>query len=189
LMAVFPQVTLWRADFNPRFSLIGLLAYKNRSRLSPWQATRGVASGGTQAQASHPLLTYYVGNLTAAPDIIGHGVLNTDDRPAIGFLAPVLERERAVRRLGALVGVEWIRLVNRLATTVPPRRDPYLQDIPVAVRDLRLAGLNRHRATVLKARGQNKAAASALAAAEQIEQQAAAVASHVADANKRGIGE
>jgi len=90
-LAVFPHASLWRDDFyadRPVVALVGSrepLAAPRPRALPPW--------------SRDPLLTtprglgmLWMGDLAAAPGLVGPGPLNTDDRPRLEFLAPRLTR-------------------------------------------------------------------------------------------------
>ncbi len=96
-LSVFPQTSLWRADFYPNRPVVGLIG-----QLGPRQVDLervGERLGGLPDWGRDPLLAtprgvemLYAGDLAAATNLFGHAPLNTDDRPLLEFMAPRLTR-------------------------------------------------------------------------------------------------
>jgi spermidine synthase len=96
-LAVFPRVTVWRNDFypdRPVLALVGQLAPRpldidavtgRLARLPEWARDPLLAT-------PRGLVMLYVGDLSAGPDLLASGPLNTDDLPLIEFGAPRLTR-------------------------------------------------------------------------------------------------
>ena len=96
-LAVFPRVSLWRDDFYPDRPVVALVG--GRGHTGPDLAGVGARLAALPDWARDPLLAtpqglamLYLGELSALPDVIPPGPLNSDDRPLIEFLAPRLTR-------------------------------------------------------------------------------------------------
>ncbi len=99
-LAVFPQVSLWRADFYSALPVVGLVG---QLKAGPLDLTRirervlHLPDWSKDALLTTPrgLSMLYAGNLRAVADFFRAAPLNTDDRPLIEFLAPRLTRVAA----------------------------------------------------------------------------------------------
>jgi spermidine synthase len=99
-LSVFPQTSLWRADFYPNRPVVGLIG-----QLGPRQVDLervGQRLGRLPDWSRDPLLAaprgvemLYAGDLAAAADLFQRAPLNTDDRPLLEFMAPRLTRINA----------------------------------------------------------------------------------------------
>ena len=99
-LSVFPQASLWRADFYPNRPVLGLVGqsgtrgvelarvHDRLSRLPEWSRDPLLAS-------PRGLAMLYVGDLSGAADLFAPAPLNTDDHPLIEFMAPRLTRMNA----------------------------------------------------------------------------------------------
>ena len=163
MLEVFPQVTLWRGNFEPERPVVALVgtdagaldaeAFRRRARqtLSP----NGELGGELGALAG----LLYAGNLTAQFDLFRAYPVNTDDRPVIEFLSPVQQREFIARRTPRLVGRELDKLYERLIQEVPPDADPYLAGLRAEERKAVGAGLALYRYRLEKQAGDQGSAA------------------------------
>jgi spermidine synthase len=100
LLAVFPQVSLWRDDFYPNRPVVGLVGQfaprlldlerlrQRLLRLPAW-------SRDSLFAAPQGLIMLYAGDLTSVADLFTKAPINRDDRPLIEFLAPRLTRVTA----------------------------------------------------------------------------------------------
>jgi spermidine synthase len=94
---VFPQVSLWRADFYADRPVVGLVGHLTPQRLDLGRVhdrTEALPRATRDAMVGSPraLAMLYAGDLTAASDLFAAAPLNTDDHPIIEFLAPRLTR-------------------------------------------------------------------------------------------------
>jgi spermidine synthase len=163
MMEVFPQVTLWRANFEPERPVVALIgtdagaldaeAFRRRAR----QSLSPNGELGDELGALAGLL--YAGNLTAQSDLFRAYPVNTDNRPFIEFLAPVSQREFLARRTPRLVGQELDKLYERLLREVPPDADPYLAGLRAEERGAVGAGLALYRYRMEKEAGNQSSAA------------------------------
>ena len=151
MLEVFPQVTVWRADFSALKPVIGLIGHQSPGRLSP--------SAQMFAQDKDELLTHYVGDLTAISRRFDEAPLNTDDYPVIEFSAPVSQR---LTRSGVhrwLAGEDLIELMQGLHD----ESSDYLAGISGDLLKLPEAGLHLQRAQWLNYQGKLKGAKKEMA--------------------------
>jgi spermidine synthase len=99
-LSVFPQTSLWRADFYPDRPVVGLIGQLGSRRVDLEQV--GERLGRLPDWSRDPLLAtphgfgmLYAGDLAAATDIFQEARVNTDDRPLLEFMAPRLTRINA----------------------------------------------------------------------------------------------
>ncbi len=113
MLDVFPCVSMWRNDFVPHLSAVGLLAELQcqpfRTELTDfWLASPEL--GGDQV----PLIAHYVTELSAYREAFAQYPLNTDNHPVIEFLAPKLQRQRMAKELLPFNGRQQINLTQQL---------------------------------------------------------------------------
>ena len=130
--AVFPQVTLWRADFSATGASIVLIGQEAGARLSQQVLQRNIVHvlGRESATGDHMAGLFYLGNAIALKDRLATVKLNTDDQRTIEYQAPVLAQEVSAGKNTFVVGQELTRLFTTLATNLPPAQDPYLAGLP-----------------------------------------------------------
>ncbi|MFV2008099.1 MAG: spermidine synthase, partial [Longimicrobiales bacterium] len=134
--SVFPQVTVWRADFSDSRASIALVGQELGARLDQETLLRnsrsvtGAADGAPDSPDEHMATLFYVGNLTAAPGRFSGVALNTDDRRILELRAPVLSQEANAGRETFVVGRELERLFTTIHAAVPLENDPYLSSLP-----------------------------------------------------------
>ena len=159
-LAVFPEVSLWRNDFYPDRPVVGLVG-----RLTPCSIDLdgiGERLAAVPAWSRDPLLAtpqgvamLYLGDLTAARDLIASGPLNTDDRPLIEFIAPRLTRMSATGDkdwfAGEALATFTDALAERSTTDLLPRTD--------AVAAARRAGAALYRYALAARQGDESGAA------------------------------
>jgi len=159
MASVFPQVTLWRADFSPSGPIVALIARADEAPLEHAALARNVAaltSSGADARpvGEHMAGLFYAGNLTRGGAVLRGYPINTDDRPLIEFRAPRTESDTASR----LTGARLARFYDRLLKLVPPERDPLLRALPQREREYVSAGLGFYKYHVFAAAGQRDSA-------------------------------
>ena len=141
LLAVFPQVSVWRADFSALKPVIGLMGHQRRERLSP-DALLFIDNRQT-------LLSHYAGDLTAISRQFDDAPLNTDDYPMIEFSAPISQHltQSGARRW--LAGEDLLVLMQALQEA----HSDYLAALPEALLKLPEAGLHLQRTHWLQYQG------------------------------------
>jgi len=165
MIEAFPQVTLWRGNFQPGAEIAALVGHFDATPIAP--STLDVAFGKTRAVAGathldmHRLLLpineqtiplFYCGNLTLARKLFAHHTLNTDDRPIIEFGTPrSLHSTRDDGKRAHFVANRFAALVDQIQTLVPPTTDPMLATRDDSIRQLPLAGSAFHRAWIAAA--------------------------------------
>jgi spermidine synthase len=167
MLAVFPQVTLWRGDFSTRKPIIGLLGQTRRSPLSPDVLMFSMEAASEKEQRV-PMLAHYIGNLDRLRDRFDAYPLNRDDRPVIEYWAPITQRQQKTNQSAWLTGERLIDLMAEIQAAVPPADDPFLQLLPARLQRLPEAGMLLHRSQVLKRQGRLTAAQEAYARYEAV---------------------
>jgi spermidine synthase len=146
LQVVFPQVTVWRADFSAQRPVIGLLGHKTSQALP--------ASAQLFQNDKEDLLQYYVGDLSSLEHELAEVAINSDDHPHIEFTAPIRQRLIKSGKEQWLVGIELIEVMQKLNNG----QDFYLSQIPDHLQSYPRAGLHRHSAEVFRYEGRLNAA-------------------------------
>ena len=101
MLEVFPQVSLWRGNFQPGAEIAALVGHADARSLAGSeadisQAKREAVAGATHREMQQLLLPinqqtallFYAGNVTRAADEFRHFPLNSDDHPVIEFGLP-----------------------------------------------------------------------------------------------------
>ena len=170
MLSAFPQVSLWRGNFQPGAEIAALVGHAD---LSPLPAStldaesekRLAVEGATYLDMQDLMLPvneqtiplFYGGNLTRAAELFEKYPLNTDDRPVIEFGTPrSLHQPRGADRPQFLES-RFADLVDQLQTRTPPDEDPLLSLRSPASRKLPLAGSAFHRAWIARVRGDEAA--------------------------------
>ena len=130
-MSVFPQVSLWRADFYPNRSVVGLVG---QLRAQPVDLTRiGERLDQLPAWSHDPLLAtsrglamLSAGPLSPVADLFAAAPLNTDDRPLLEFTAPRLTRINAAGDKDWFTGETLAAFYDTLAARTAQMPDPLL---------------------------------------------------------------
>jgi spermidine synthase len=166
MLAVFPQVSLWRGNFQPGAEIAALVGHADPTPLpaSTLDATADKqlavegASHLDMQQLMLPInpetvLLFYGGNLTRAADLFQHYPLNTDDKPVIEFSTPrSLHQPKGADRPHFLE-TRFASLVDKLQARTPPEQDPLLVSRSPASKKLPLAGSAFHRGWIARANG------------------------------------
>jgi spermidine synthase len=171
LLAVFPEVTLWRGDFSSANSLMALVCRTEPGSLDPeavldriWEVEDPClllrdASQGPPRTLS-PFLLAYCGNLGEAPLLVGTGPICTDDRPLIEYLAPITQRRVGAGKASWFLGDELVAFLEELQARVPLDHDLYLADLTPHDRTYPRAGLLVQKGRSLKQAGKTAEAAA-----------------------------
>lgn len=172
MLAVFPEVTLWRADFSPTNPVFALIGTPEARSLDPQILLGRLQEVGDPGLLIRPpllgpLLTVtpfllaYCGNLSQAPGLLGAGPVCTDDRPLIEYLAPVTQRRVGSKKASWFTGLELVTFLEELEARVPPAKDPYLANMSPRLQGYPHAGLLVFRGRALKQAGKTEEAEAA----------------------------
>lgn len=147
MLQVFPRVTLWRGDFVPRWSVVGLLGQIDASPVNQ-EASEVWLRRMEFNYKKVPLLAHYMGNLSSVSALFNNQQLNTDDKPIIEYLAPISERKRIAGQVSVFNGSQLLTFAQQLRTKAPFEQDEYLHALPYKMNSLPEAGLILHKASV-----------------------------------------
>jgi spermidine synthase len=163
---VFPQVVLWRGDFQGGQSIACLLAMNRASSLDPGGIEERLAnlrlSNERVPQDLGVLLAHYCGNIGDAKSLLASSPVSTDSRPYLEFLAPRLERETIAGQEDWLIGGRWAQLQRDLLAESPPREDVYWKNVSQPLSQAPLQGWLYQSANVLRKRGHSASPESLL---------------------------
>ena len=131
-MKVFPQTTLWRADFSGNRTSIALIGQEEGAKLSQEVLTRNIGNVIQQRSDSsnHMVGLFYLGNASTMHEYLADVPINTDDRRTIEFIAPIKTQQVESGAASFMVGKELTALLHTLQKKMPPSEDPYLQNLP-----------------------------------------------------------
>ena len=162
-LAVFPQATLWRADFYPNRPVVGLIGRlapaaidldRVRTRMAELPAWSRDALLGTP----RALAMLYGGDLTAAADLFAAAPLNDDDRPHLEFTAPRLTRISAAGDKDWFTGAALAVFYDAVAARGASASDPLFPASP-ELGDARRAGAALYRYALAATQGDDAEAA------------------------------
>jgi spermidine synthase len=176
---VFPLVTFWRGDFFSRAPVVALIGHRDPAPLDAGALGRRIAEAKAPEHAETPLidfvpaaaslpreparfLLYYIGNLSAAADLVADYPVNSDDRPLIEYRAPITQRRQEAGEASWFTGSELMAFFEVLLRKAPPEHDPYLAALSPAQRSYVGAGLAFHWVQVLAIEGDDVGAREAL---------------------------
>jgi spermidine synthase len=170
MLSVFPQVSLWRGNFQPGAEIAALFGHADATPLpaSALDATndkRLAVEGATHHNMQdlmlpineQTILLFYGGNLTRAADLFEGYPLNTDDRPVIEFGTPRSLHQPAGADRPQFLEARFAGLVDRIQSRTPPDQDPLLSARSASSRRLPLAGSAFHRGWIARVHGDEKA--------------------------------
>jgi spermidine synthase len=173
MMAVFPQVSLWRGNFQPGAEIAALVGHADLTPLPAATLDAEPAKRQAVAGASHldlpklmlpineqTILLFYGGNVTRAADLFAAYPLNTDDRPVIEFGTPRSLHQPAGAGRPHFLETRFCDLVDKLQSRTLPDQDPLLALRSPASRKLPLAGSAYHRAWIALVYGEEKTLAN-----------------------------
>ena len=164
---VFGSCTLWRGDFFGKRPIVALVGHASDAPWDPaatvaaWRRLdeRGAVHLG-EAVASLPLMLY-AGRITQAPE---GARLITDDRPWLGFEAPIAQRARAAGLAGTFGGQALAAHERALLEARPPGDDPWLAQLTEAQRAYVWGGMALYESAALRGRATRAAARKAFEA-------------------------
>ena len=190
MLAVFPQVTLWRGDFFSQGPIVALVGQPKAGKLDPHAIRKRLRQSGPEVHdlplrhfipeidrfsptakvSDQPgrFLVYYCGNLTAAGHLFDLYRVNSDDQPILEYGAPISQRKEASGSVSWFVTDELINFFEKLLETVPPDQDPFLEKFSGTEINFVRAGLNFHRMQVLEITGNREGAERAFEDFRQI---------------------
>ncbi len=169
MLSVFPQVSLWRGNFQPGAEMVALIGHQNNDPVPACALDVERDKQNTVAGATHldmqdlmlpinaqTILLFYCGNLTLAADLFAGYPLNTDDKPIIEFGTPRSLHRTKDQGQPHFVGFKFADLVDKLQSRTPPASDPLLASRSPSSRELPLAGAAFHRGWVARATNDEK---------------------------------
>ena len=142
---------MWRGDFSPNRSIIGLLGHKRQSAIHHTAAALEIPRPEYNG-ATIPLLAHYAGNLAA--ESFSDYPINTDDRPIIEYRAPIVNQNANARLTSYFTGANLIRYLVKNNQAFPYKDDAFLTELPPDIKLMTQAGLHLHRKGVLEWRQQ-----------------------------------
>jgi spermidine synthase len=169
MLAVFPQVSLWRGTFQPGAEIAALMGHADATPLPPCaldgeDAKRRAVEGATYRDMheimlpinEQTVLLFYGGNLTPAADLFEQVPLNTDDMPVIEFGTPRSLHQPAGTGKPQFLEHRFADLVDKLLARTPAEQDPLLALRTPSDRRLPLAGAAFHRGSIAGVHGDDE---------------------------------
>jgi spermidine synthase len=166
MISVFPQVSLWRGNFQPGAEIAALVGHAD---LTPLPAStvdaesdkRQAVDGATHLDIQRlmlpineqTVLLFYGGNLSRAADMFGKYPLNTDDKPVIEFGTPRSLHQPSDSGKPHFLEARFSDLVDKVQKRTPPETDPLLALRTPTSRKLPIAGSAFHRASIASVHG------------------------------------
>ncbi|WP_457611138.1 fused MFS/spermidine synthase [Lutibacter sp.] len=134
--SVFPEVTVWRADFSGKRASIVLLGQEAGSKLNQNILKKNIGNvvGNDKNRlledSNHMAGLFYIGNLKAIQNKLSSVLINNDNLRTIEFNAPILTQRANAGKDSYIVKNELEKLLSTFAENLPPKKDPYLHDLP-----------------------------------------------------------
>lgn len=166
MIGVFPQVSLWRGNFQPGAEIAALVGHADHtplpaSSLDSGNDKRLAVEGATHLDMQElmlpineqTILLFYGGNLTRAADLFNKYPLNTDDKPVIEFSTPRSLHQPSDADRPQFLETRFSSLVDRIQSRTPPDEDPLLVSRSPSCRKLPLAGSAFHRGWIARVHG------------------------------------
>ncbi|MEQ8648819.1 MAG: hypothetical protein RIC06_16635, partial [Cyclobacteriaceae bacterium] len=128
---VFPTTTFWRADFSNDKPSIALIGQRTNARLRNEVLLKNIENvlSDEKSTALHMAGLFYLGNIEAIRTSIQNAPINTDDKRAIEFMAPIATQQANAGKATFLTGPRQAYLYDNLRK-VPSNKDPYLVNMP-----------------------------------------------------------
>ena len=169
----FPQVTAWRGDFEAVQPMLALVGHRDAGPLPPDAplvdlSREAIARLRDGRGDDVPLLSHYLGRISADDRWVAESRLNTEDRPWIEFLAPESHREVRSGNKRWLVGNDLMVRLRGLVDRSGLQQDAYLSGLEPALKRAAYAGFFIHLAAVARENGDDDAASRATARASQL---------------------
>ena len=170
MISVFPQVSLWRGNFQPGAEIAALVGHADlsplpASKLDAEQDKRLAVEGATYLNMQElmlptneeTILYFYGGNITQAADLFAQYPLNTQDRPVIEFGTPRSLHQPTDQGRPQFLETRFANLVDKIQSQTPPDKDPLLSERSPQSRKLPLAGSALHRGGIARIHGDEEA--------------------------------
>jgi spermidine synthase len=139
MLEVFPQVTVWRRGFSPRFPLLALVGQESPAPLDSSAFARRLTRVGASLGTESPLwfmgfpFAAYTGDLSAADELVRQYPVANDDRPLLEYLSPVTHREaRGNAATRVLAWDELAALADGLLSNASLSGDSFLEQLTEA---------------------------------------------------------
>jgi len=166
MISVFPQVSLWRGNFQAGAEIAAIVGHADLTPLPASTVDAGrdkqlAVEGASYLDMQELLLPineqtvllFYGGNLTRAADLFEKYPLNTDDRPVIEFGTPRSLHQPSSEGRPQFLETRFANLVDSIQSRTPPDQDPLLAARTPSSRRLPLAGSAFHRAWIARVHG------------------------------------
>jgi len=166
MLAVFPQVSLWRGNFQPGSEMAALVGHADLTPLAACSldaepSKREAVEGATPSDLfqlmlptnEQTILFFYGGNLSGSKDFFEKYAINTDDRPVMEFGTPLSLHRRADEAKPQFLEKKFADLVDMLLLRTPTEKDPLLVLRTEKSRKLPYAGSAFHRASIAMIHG------------------------------------
>ena len=166
MLSVFPQVSLWRGNFQPGAEIAALVGHADLTPIPACTLDAGhdkrlAVEGATHLNMQElmlpineqTILLFYGGNLTRAADLFEKYPLNTDDRPVIEFGTPRSLHQPAGADRPQFLETRFSNLIDTIQSRTPPDEDPLLASRTPQSRKLPLAGSAFHRGWIARVHG------------------------------------
>ncbi|GAA5480481.1 polyamine aminopropyltransferase [Haloferula helveola] len=163
MIDVFPQVSLWRGNFQPGAEIAAMIGHVDSAPLPACSlhAERDkimAVEGASHLDLQNLMLPinpqtitlFYGGDLSAAADLFSRYPLNTDDRPVIEFGTPRSLHQPADADRPQFLEARFAGIIDQLQQRTPPTGDPFLSSRSPSNRHLPLAGSAFHRAWIAR---------------------------------------
>jgi len=133
--SVFPEVTLWRADFSSSRASIALIGQEKGSQLSEEILKKNIVyiigdTDSSKSETDHMAGLFYLGNLKALKNQLANVSINNDDRRTVEFKTPILTQQANAGQETYIVNSALDDLLSTLAINLPAEQDPYLSELP-----------------------------------------------------------
>ncbi len=166
MISVFPQVSLWRGNFQPGAEIAALVGHADltplpASTLDAESDKRLAVEGATHLDMhslmlpinEQTILFFYGGNLSRAADLFEKYPLNTDDKPVIEFGTPRSLHKPSSSGKPQFLETRFADLVDEVQKRTPAASDPLLALRTPSSQKLPTAGSAFHRAWIASAHG------------------------------------
>ncbi len=163
MTSVFPQVSLWRGNFQAGAEIAALVGHVDltplpASNLDAKHDKQLAVEGATHLNMqelmlpinAETILLFYGGNVTRAADLFDKYPLNTDDKPVIEFGTPRFLHQPAGADRPQFLETRFADLVDKIQARTLPEEDPLLTSRSPSSRKLPLAGSAFHRGWIAR---------------------------------------
>ena len=163
MMDVFPQVTVWRGDLATTTPILALIGHEESDQLQSDVLIERLSQtpepaplyefGDESSLMTVSFLVGYCGNLTRGKAVVPDGPLNTDDKPLIEYLAPIVHRREQAGETDWLLGEDLLRFFEDLQKESPAIDDPYLAKLSEKEQGYPQIGFFLHRVKLQREAG------------------------------------